>query len=59
MLAKIHNNPKFERPRIQLIIPQELEDKWLNPIEVELDVKSILIEAPVHGYSINSDIFAR
>ena len=37
MLAKIHNNPKLEGPGM----PQELEDKWLNPIEDELDVKSI------------------
>jgi len=41
MLAKIHNNPKLEGPRMPLILPQKLEDKWLNPIEDELDVKSI------------------
>ncbi|MGM1055625.1 MAG: SOS response-associated peptidase [Bacteroidota bacterium] len=41
MLAKIHNNPKLEGPRIPLILPQELEDKWLDPIENELDIKSI------------------
>ncbi|MFN4764584.1 SOS response-associated peptidase [Gillisia sp. Q332] len=41
MLAKIHNNPKLEGPRMPLILPQELEDNWLHPIEDELDVKSI------------------
>lgn len=41
MLAKIHNNPKLEGPRMPVILPQELEGKWLNPIEDELDVKSI------------------
>ena len=41
MLTKIHNNPKLEGPRMPVILPQELEDKWLNPIEDELDVKSI------------------
>ncbi|MFO7826743.1 MAG: SOS response-associated peptidase [Cyclobacterium sp.] len=41
LLAKIHNNPKLEGPRMALILPQELEDKWLHPIEDELDVKSI------------------
>ena len=41
MLAKIHNNPKLEGPRMPLILPQELEDKWLEPVEDELDVKSI------------------
>lgn len=41
MLSNIHNNPKLEGPRMPLILPQDLEDKWLNPIEDELDVKSI------------------
>ncbi len=41
LLAKIHNNPKLEGPRMPLILPQVLEDKWLNSIEDELDVKSI------------------
>ncbi len=41
LLAKIHNNPKLEGPRMPFILPKELEDKWLNPIEDELDVKSI------------------
>jgi len=41
MLTKIHNNPKLEGPRMPLILPQEFEDKWLQPIEDELDVKSI------------------
>jgi putative SOS response-associated peptidase YedK len=41
MLTKIHNNPKLEGPRMPLILPQELEDKWLTPIEDELDVKSV------------------
>ena len=39
MLAKIDKNPKIEGPRMPLILPQELEDKWLIPIEDELDVK--------------------
>ena len=41
MLAKIHNNPKLEDPRMPVILPLELDDKWLNPIEDELDIKSI------------------
>ena len=41
MLTKIHNNPKLDGQRMPLILPQELEDKWLQPIEDELDVKSI------------------
>lgn len=37
LLAKIDNNPKLEGPRMWLILPQELEGKWLDPIEDELD----------------------
>lgn len=41
MMAKIHNNPKIHGPRMPLILPDELEDKWLEPIEDELDIKTI------------------
>ena len=41
MMAKIHNNPKLKEPRMPVILPQELEDKWLNPIEDELDTNLI------------------
>lgn len=41
ILARIHNNPKLEGPRMPVILPQELEDQWLHPIEDELDLKSI------------------
>lgn len=30
LLAKIHNNPKIEGPRMPLILPDEIADKWLN-----------------------------
>ncbi|KAA3621596.1 MAG: SOS response-associated peptidase [Flavobacterium sp.] len=47
MMAKIHNNPKLKGPRMPLILPEELEEKWLVNIEDELDVKSVqsLIES--------------
>jgi putative SOS response-associated peptidase YedK len=41
LLGKIHNNPKLEGPRMPLILPSELEDDWLQPIEDELDIKQI------------------
>ena len=40
-MAKIHNNPKLIGPRMPLIIPDELEEAWLRPVEDELDIKAI------------------
>ena len=41
MLAKIHNNPKIKGPRMPLILTEEEEDGWLNPINSEADKKNI------------------
>lgn len=41
MMAKIHNNPNLEEPRMPVILPTELEDKWLHSINDELDIKAI------------------
>ena len=41
LLGKIHNNPKLKEPRMPLILPAEIEDKWLLPINDELDQKAI------------------
>ena len=41
MMAKIHNNPRIKGPRMPLILPGELEDKWLQPIEDVLDIKAM------------------
>jgi putative SOS response-associated peptidase YedK len=41
MLTKIHNNPKLKGPRMPLILLDDLEDEWLNPINDELDIKTI------------------
>jgi putative SOS response-associated peptidase YedK len=40
-MAKIHNNPKLEEPRMPVILPKALEDRWLHSIEDELDIKAI------------------
>ncbi|NND79337.1 MAG: SOS response-associated peptidase [Maribacter sp.] len=41
LLAKIHNNPKLKEPRMPLILPQELEDKWLEHHDDELEQQAI------------------
>jgi putative SOS response-associated peptidase YedK len=42
LMARIHNNPKLENgPRMPLILPEELVDEWLAPINDELDEKRI------------------
>ena len=41
LMAKIHNNPKLQEPRMPVILPTALEDKWLNSINDELDIKAI------------------
>ncbi|WP_010231384.1 SOS response-associated peptidase [Gillisia marina] len=49
MMAKIHNNPKSKEPRMPVILPSELEDYWLNPINDELDklkIEELIKEFP-------------
>lgn len=41
MMARIHNNPKLKGPRMPLILPEELVEDWLHPLEDELDRKKI------------------
>ncbi|MGF1558941.1 MAG: SOS response-associated peptidase [Flavobacteriaceae bacterium] len=41
LLAKIHNNPKLDGPRMPLILPEELEDKWLIHSNDHLDIESL------------------
>ncbi|MEM6892490.1 MAG: SOS response-associated peptidase [Bacteroidota bacterium] len=36
MMAIIHNNPKLKGPRMPVILPEELEDKWLHSYDDEL-----------------------
>lgn len=37
LMAKIHNNPKIKEPRMPLILPEHLEDKWLKKADNEFD----------------------
>lgn len=41
LLARIHNNPKIQGPRMPLIIPEALADKWLQSVDNDLDIKAI------------------
>ena len=42
MMEKIHNNPAAsEEPRMPLILPDELQDKWLGEYDEELAEKAI------------------
>jgi putative SOS response-associated peptidase YedK len=41
LMAKIHNNPKLIEPRMPVILPLELEDKWIDSIHDEVDIKQI------------------
>tara|TARA_R100001369_G_scaffold92866_1_gene140664 strand:+ start:35775 stop:36539 length:765 start_codon:yes stop_codon:yes gene_type:complete len=41
LLEKIHNNPKLQGPRMPVILPAELADNWLFPVNDELDTKSL------------------
>ena len=41
LMQHIHNNPKLKAPRMPVILPQELEDAWLQPITNTIDKKEI------------------
>ena len=47
LLSKIHNNPKLKAPRMPLILNEETEEKWLNPITEDSEIHQIenLIES--------------
>lgn len=41
MMARIHNNPKLQGPRMPLILPEALAEKWLQTIDDPPDQKAI------------------
>ena len=41
LMSKIQNNPKIKGPRMPLILPDELEDQWLNTLNDDLDKQNI------------------
>ncbi|WP_163710860.1 SOS response-associated peptidase [Mangrovibacterium lignilyticum] len=43
LLARIHNNPKLEGPRMPLILPEQAQDEWLSlEVKTEAERKRIL-----------------
>lgn len=50
LMSKIHNNPNRENgdSRMPVILPQELERQWLNPIDDKLDKE--LVEQLIQPY---------
>lgn len=41
LMAKIHNNPKLSEARMPVILPEELENEWLKPIQSSSDIKQL------------------
>jgi putative SOS response-associated peptidase YedK len=41
LMAKIHNNPKVNGPRMPLILPDALADQWLRPVRDPLDQEAL------------------
>ncbi|RXJ49408.1 SOS response-associated peptidase [Gelidibacter gilvus] len=41
IMSKIHNNPKLDGPRMPVILPDQLADKWLMDYQDDLDKQSI------------------
>lgn len=41
VMARIHNNPRLEGPRMPLILPEELEEDWLAPVTDDLDLQAL------------------
>ena len=46
MMAKIHNNPKLEGPRMPVILPDELADDWINPSKSQKELNDLLLPFP-------------
>lgn len=54
LLAKIHNNPKLEEPRMPLVLPKEHQDEWLISFENENTIKQLTELSK----SVNSSYFS-
>lgn len=60
IMSKIHNNPKIDGPRMPVILPDELADKWLINYNDDLDKKALeelLKEYPdeeLSAYTVNT-----
>lgn len=45
-MTKIHNSPKLKEARMPLILPEKLEDEWLNPKHNKQDIKALIQKFP-------------
>lgn len=43
MMTRIHNNPKLEGPRMPVILPDELADRWIDPAMTEKELSELLL----------------
>lgn len=43
MMTRIHNNPKLEGPRMPVILPDELADRWLDPTMTQKELTELLL----------------
>lgn len=48
LMARIHNNPKLNEPRMPLILPEQYADEWLKPIQNDSDRQAI--QALIQSY---------
>lgn len=46
MMARIHNNPKLEGPRMPVILPDELADNWIDPSRSQKELNELLLPFP-------------
>lgn len=46
MMAKIHNNPKLDGPRMPVILPEELENDWISPEKSQQELNDLLLPFP-------------
>ena len=55
MMAKIHNNPKLEGPRMPVILPDKLADIWIEPSRSQKELTELLLpltEGLLHAHTV-------
>ncbi|MEO6348754.1 MAG: SOS response-associated peptidase [Aquaticitalea sp.] len=53
-MAKIHNNPKLDQPRMPLIVSSEFEDTWLNDVNNQQELSNFIAEIDAKANEILS-----
>ena len=55
LMAKIHNNPKLEGPRMPVILPEELADYWIDSSQTQKELNDLLLPFPedlLHAHTV-------